>query len=100
MRAAWGFVWSAVRFRLDDAANLAWQPIDAVLGSRTLSNLFVWGPVIVTLVAIVQHDGRYGLVADDQDPIALGIFLYAAIKAGRWRRKIKPRNPKPRRVKE
>ena len=37
----------------------------------TLSNLFVWGPVRVMLVAIDRHDGRYGPVADIQD-------------AGRW----------------
>jgi len=46
-----------------------------------LTNLFVCGPVFVALLAIVHHDGRYGLVADDQDPIALGVFLYSAIKA-------------------
>ena len=63
---ALGFVASAVRFRLADAADQAWRPVDAVLGSRTLSNLFVWGPVIVTLFAIVHHDGRFGLVADVQ----------------------------------
>ena len=94
VRAARGFLWSAVRFRLQDAADLAWRPIDAVLGSRTLSNLFVWGPVLVVLIAIVRHDGRYGLVADDQDPIALGLFLYGAIKVGRWYRKVKPPEPK------
>ena len=39
---ALGFVASAIRFRLADAADLAWRPADAVLGSRILSNLFVW----------------------------------------------------------
>jgi hypothetical protein len=100
VRAALGFVRSAVRFRLDDAANLAWKPIDAVLGSRTLSNLFVWGPVVAMLLAIVHHDGRFGLVADIQDPIALGAFLYCVIKAGRKRRDVKPPEPKARRAKE
>jgi hypothetical protein len=94
VRAARGFLWSAVRFRLHDAADLMWRPIDAVLGSRILSNLFVWGPVFVVLIAIVRHDGRYGLVADVQDPIELGLFLYAAVKVGRWYRKVKP--PEPR----
>jgi hypothetical protein len=97
---ALGFVASAIQFRLADAADLAWQPADAVLGSRTLSNLFVWGPVIATLFAIVHHDGRFGLVADDQDPIALGAFLYVVIKTGRWWRGVKPPEPKPRRAKE
>jgi hypothetical protein len=100
IRAARGFLWAAVLYRLEDAADLAWRPADAVLGSRTLSNLFVWGPVILTLVAIVQHDGRFGLVADDQDPVALGAFLYVVIKTGRWWRQIKLPEPKPRQAKE
>jgi len=76
------------------------RPADAVLGSRTLSNLFVWGPVIVMLVAIVHHDGRFGLVADDQDPVALGAFLYGVIRTGRWWRGVKPPEPKARRARE
>jgi hypothetical protein len=45
IRAARGFLWAAVRYRLQDAADLAWRPADAVLRSRTLSNLTVWFPV-------------------------------------------------------
>ena len=100
VRAARGFLWSAARFRLQDAADMGWRPIDAVLGSRTLSNLFVGGPIVAMLVAIVYHDGRFGLVADDQDPAALGAFLYFVIKTGRWWRGVKPPEPKRRRVKE
>jgi hypothetical protein len=100
VRQALGFVASAVKFRLADAADLAWRPADAVLGSRTLSNLFVWGPVVVVLVAIVHHDGRFGLVADVQDPVALGAFLYGVIKTGRWWRGVKPPEPKARRSRE
>jgi hypothetical protein len=99
-REAIGFVASAIQFRLADAADLAWRPADAVLGSRTLSNLFVWGPVIVVLVAIVRHDGRFGLVADIQDPAALGAFLYGVIRTGRWWRGVKPPEPKARRARE
>jgi hypothetical protein len=100
IRAARGLVQAALVMRLRDTKDLAWCPIDKVLGSRTLSNLFVWGLVMVTLVAIVRHDGRFGLVADVQDPVALGAFLYIAIKTGRWWRKIKLPEPKPRRAKE
>ncbi len=96
--AARGFIWAAVRYRLEDAAGLAWRPADAVLRSRILSNLFVWGPVIVTLFAIVRHDGRFGLVADVQDPVALGAFLYGVIRTGRWWRGVKPPEPKARRA--
>lgn len=35
-------------------------------------------------MAIIRHDGRFGLVADDQDSVALGAFLYVVIKTGRW----------------
>jgi hypothetical protein len=100
LRDARGFLWSAVRFRLQDAADLAWQPVDAVLGSRTLSFLFVWLPVFVWMVAIVRHDGRYGLVADDQDYIALAIGLYATVKGGRRYRRIKLPKHKLRRARE
>jgi hypothetical protein len=99
-RAALGFVASSARFRLADAADLTWRPVDAVLASRTLSNLFVWGPVIVMLFAIVHHDGRFGLVADVQDPACMGAFLYGVIRTGRWWRGVKPPEPKARRAKE
>jgi hypothetical protein len=95
---ALGFVSAAFRYRLTDAADLAWRPVDAVLGSRLLSNLFVGGPVIVVLFAIVRHDGRFGLVSDIQDAGELGAFLYGVIRIGRWWREIKPPPPKPRRV--
>ena len=100
VHAARGFIWAAVRYRLEDAADLAWRPVDAVLGSRTLSNLFVGGPVTLVLVAIVRHDGRFGLVADIQDPAALGAFLYGVIRTGRWWRGVKPPEPKARRARE
>ena len=100
VRQALGFVVSGIRFRLADAADLAWRPVDAVLASRILSNLFVWGPVIVTLFAIVHHDGRFGLVADDQDPVALGAFLYGVIRTGRWWRRVKPPEPEAKRARE
>ena len=77
-----------------------WRPADAVLGSRTLSNLFVAGPVVVMLFAIVHHDGQFGLVADIQDPVALGAFLYGVIRTGRWWRGVKPPEPKARRARE
>jgi hypothetical protein len=99
-RAARGFLLAAMRYRLEDAADQMWRPADAVLGSRALSNLFVWGPVTAMLVAIVHHDGWFGLVADDQDPVALGAFLYVVIKTGRWWRGVKPAEPKATHAKE
>ncbi len=99
-RAARGFLWAAVLLRLQDAAAAAWRPADAVLGSRTLSNLFMSGPVIVTLFAIVHHDGRFGLVADIQDPACLGAFPYGVIRTGRWWRRVEMPEPKARRARE
>jgi hypothetical protein len=99
-RQALGFAAAAIQLRLADAADLAWRPADAVLGSRTLSNLFVGGPVILTLFAIVHHDGRFGLVTDIQDAGELGAFLYGAIRTGRWWRGVKPPEPKARRARE
>lgn len=98
IRAARGFLVAAVRYRLRDAASLAWRPADAVLCSRTLSNLFVWGPVALVLVAIVRHDGRFGLVTDIQDAGELGAFLYGVIRTGRWWRGVKLPEPKARRA--
>jgi hypothetical protein len=97
-RAARGFVLAAIRYRVQDAVDLAWRPADAILGSRLLSNLFVWGPVAVLLVVIYRHDGRYGLVADIQDPACLGAVLCGAIRTGRWWRGVKPPEPKARRT--
>ena len=99
-RQALGFIASAARFRLQDTADLAWRPIDAVLASRTLSNLFVGGPVIVVLFAIVHHDGRFGLVTDIQDAGELGALLYGVIRTGRWWRGVKPPEPEARRARE
>ena len=79
---------------------MAWRPIDAVLASRTLSNLFVDGPVIVVLFAIVHHDGRFGLVTDIQDAGELGALLYGVIRTGRWWRGVKPPEPEARRARE
>jgi hypothetical protein len=42
--AALGFVAAAIRYRLQDVADLAWVPADAILKSRMLSNLVVWLP--------------------------------------------------------
>jgi hypothetical protein len=100
VRQALGFVAAAIKLRLADAADLAWRPADAVLGSRTLSNLFVGGPVIVVLFAIVHHDGRFGLVTDIQDAGELGAFLYGVIRTGRWWRGVKPPEPRARRARE
>jgi hypothetical protein len=100
IRAARGFVWAAVRYRLQDAADLAWRANDAVLRSCTLSNLAIWVPVLLTALAIVRHDGLYGLVTYDINLIELGGGIYGAIRFGRHRRGVKPPKRNPGQVKE
>lgn len=97
-RAARGFVLAAMRYRAHDAADLVWRPADAVLRSRTKSNLFVWLPVLGIVLAVVHHDGWYGLAVNAQNLIETWIGLYAAVRVGRWYRKVKPPEPKPRRA--
>jgi hypothetical protein len=71
-----------------------------VLGSRTLSNLFAGGLVVVNLVAIVRHDGRFGLAAGIQDAGEPGAILSGVIRTGRWWRRLKPPEFKARRARE
>ena len=68
------------------------------LGSRILSNSFVWGPVIVVLVAIVSHDGRFGARRRHPGPGRTRAFLYGTIRTGRWWRGVKPPEPKATRA--
>ena len=100
IRAARGFVWAAVRYRLGDAADLAWRADDAVLRSHTLSNLAIWVPVLLAVLAIVRHDGLYGLVTYDINLMELGGGIYGAIRFGRHRRGVKPLKRRPGQVKE
>ena len=97
-RAARGFVLAAMRYRAQDAADLAWRSADGVLRSRTKSNLFVWLPVLGIVLAVAHHDGWYGLVANAQNLIETWVGLYAAVRVGRWYRKVKPPEPRPRRA--
>jgi hypothetical protein len=61
--AALGLLGAAVRLRLEDAVDLAWwRSVDAVLRSRAKSNLFVWLPTLGIVLAIVYHEGLYGLI--------------------------------------
>lgn len=100
MNAARGFVWAAVRYRIEDATELVWQPVDAVLRSRALSNIFIVGPVLAVVLAILHHDGRYGLVLDIQDPFCVGACTWGTIFGLRKWRKVKPPEHQPRRSRE
>ena len=54
----------------------------------------------MNLVAIVRHDGRFGLAAGIQDAGEPGAILSGVIRTGRWWRRLKPPEPKARRARE
>ena len=99
-RDALGFVVSAIRYRCSDAADAAWTPVDAVLNSRTLSNLFVLVPTGATAYLVLRHEGTLGVVKAAESIGMIGGMLYGLIRTGRWWRNVKPPEPKARRVKE
>jgi hypothetical protein len=92
--AALGFVVAAVRYRLRDAADVAWIPADAVLRSRLLSNLMVGTPMVTAMAILFRHDGIDGVIASWESIAGIGGSLYALIRVGRWWRGVKPQDPK------
>jgi hypothetical protein len=97
VRAAAGFVLAAIRYRIRDAANLAWRPVDAVLGSRALSSLFV---LLVTLsfsLWLMRRVGVYGLAQCLESVLVVFGFAHGSILVGRWWTGVKPPEHKPRR---
>jgi hypothetical protein len=99
IRAAGGFVWAAIRYRLQDATDQAWRPIDAVLRSRTWSNLFVLIPTTMVSLLILRDEGALGVVKSAESIGTIGGSFYWLLHAGRRRRDVKPPDPKVRHVK-
>ena len=99
-RDALGFVASAIQCRLADAVDAAWTPIDAILKSRKLSNLLVFGPTATAAMYILRHLGMLGALASVESISGIGGALYGLVRVGRWWRDVKPPEPKARRVKE
>jgi len=97
---ALGFVSSAIQYRLADAAEAAWAPFDAILKSRKLSNLVVFGPTAMAALVILRHEGTVGVLKSAESISAIGGLLYGLIRAGRWWRNVKPPEPKARRAEE
>jgi hypothetical protein len=62
--AARGFLVAALRTRLQDAADAAWGPADAILASRELSNLIVMLPTLIVAVIFIHRGGLYELVSN------------------------------------
>lgn len=100
VREAAGFVLAAICYRLQDAADLAWKPVDSVLGSRVLSNLFVLLATLSFSLWFAQKAGVYGLAASLESVLVVFGASHGLILVGRWWRGVKPPEHKPRRAKE
>jgi hypothetical protein len=98
--AALGFIFAAIRYRLQDAADVAWRPADVVLASRELSNLTVVLPTLVVAVIFIHRGGLYELASNLVNVAAVWSAAYGLIRAGRWWRGAQPPKHKPRRSKD
>jgi hypothetical protein len=93
---AHGFILGAFKMRLRDLADLAWIPTDRILGSRTLSNLFVLIPTVIFGLVIFRHAGTIGIMESMEDISVVAGGFYGLIRCGRWWRSVKPPAPRPR----
>lgn len=96
-RDAAGFVVAEVRYRLSDAADSAWKPLDAVLKSRELSNLVVVLATLAISVYFLRTGGVYALMTNLGGVAVVTGLALAAIHGGRKYRYVKPSKSKPRR---
>jgi hypothetical protein len=99
-QAAAGFVLAALRYRLQDVADFAWRPIDAVLASRGLSNLVATVAALGVAVISIHSAGLYGLVGNLANVAIAWGAAYGLIRLGRWWRGVKPPEHKPRSSRE
>jgi len=89
-----GDVKAALRCRFDDAADLAWRPVDALLASWRGSRLAVFTPVTVIMTLVLSHEGFYGLITNADNLGVIAAAAYAAIKVLRKYRQIAtPKRP-------
>jgi hypothetical protein len=94
LRLSAGFVVAALRCRLDDAAGLAWRPVDALVSSWHSSNLAVLLPATIAVGLILPREGFYGLIANAENLGVIAAAPYAAIKGLRKYRQIDtPKRP-------
>ncbi len=94
LRLARGNMLAVLRCRLDDTADQAWRPVDALLSSWHVSNLATLLPVTVAVGLVLSHEGFYGLVTDAENLGVIATAPYLAIKGLRKYRQIsKPQRP-------
>lgn len=95
-----GFVRAALKYRVEDAEDWLWESVDAVLGSRWMSSLFVLLAMVGIAVVFIRQGGLYGL-ADNIGGVAV-VFGTAVgvIHFGRKVRDVRPPERKPRRRKK
>ena len=74
LRLAAGDMAAALRCRVDDAAALAWRPVDALLASWHWSRLAVSLPITVAAGLVLSREGFYALIADADN---LGVIAVA-----------------------
>ena len=79
---------AALRCRLDDAADPAWRPVDALVSSWHGSNLATFVPVTVAVGLVLTRDGFYGLIANADNLGVIAVAPYAALKGLRMYRQI------------
>lgn len=100
LKEALGFVVSAMKCRCRDTVDASWCPVDAMLKSRTLSNLMVFVPTAMAAVFILRREGTLGLLMSAEGISAIGGSLYALVRVGRWWRNVKPPEPRARHTEE
>jgi hypothetical protein len=99
LRLSAGFAAAALRCRLDDAADLAWKPVDALVSSWNGSNLAVLMPVTIAVGLILPREGFYGLIANAENLGVIAVAPYGAIKGIRKYRQIDtPKRPEKKRA--
>jgi hypothetical protein len=89
-----GFVRAAVLIRLQGVTDLAWRPVEALLGSWHGSQLAMCLPVTVASGLFLSHDGFYGLITNAENLGVIAAASYAAIQCLRRYRQIDtPKRP-------
>jgi hypothetical protein len=100
VKQAFGFLVSAIRYRCADTAEAAWTPVDVILKSRTLSNLFVLVPTSAAGCLVLRHEGALGIVTSAESIVAIAAALYGLVRTGRWWRNVNPPEPQAQRAKK